>query len=331
MPPNAPHRAPFLSELRDGDTFFDATWRVSLPEHRPYKQRENGFFVVCTVADNTGSREVRCFDKPALELSVLQGATFIRCDGKVGVGQYRGQISLENLQIIEPPEDLSRFEMPMCGDFRAHQARFNDLIRGVRDPHFRALLKEIFRHEGEFWSRFAHAPAATNNHHAYRGGLLEHSGEVALLCERLAGALPHIDRDLLITAALLHDIGKIEEMECDFSSGKIEYTHAGRLVGHIVLGSCIVASAAEKIEGFPPRLKHELMHLILSHHGEPEYGAAKRPMCAEALILSQCDNLSAKIAMCAEKAEGEGDFASTGGWHNLPFAPQKLVYVGKMR
>lgn len=73
------------------------------------------------------------------------------------------------------------------------------------------------------------------------------------------------------------------------------------------------------------------MHLILSHHGEPEYGAAKRPMCAEALILSQCDNLSAKIAQCAEKADGEADFASTGGWHNLPFAPQKMIYVGKIR
>jgi 3'-5' exoribonuclease len=94
-----------------------------------------------------------------------------------------------------------------------------------------------------------------------------------------------------------------------------------------------VANAAEKIEGFPLRLKHELMHLILSHHGEPEYGAAKRPMCAEALILSQCDNLSAKIAQCGEKAKAEGppDFAQTGGWHNLPYAPQKQIYVGKMR
>lgn len=228
MADNAPLRAPYLSQLRDGDTFFEATWRISLSEHRAYKNRDNGFFVVCTVADSTGSREVRCFDKPALALADLHGANFVRCDGKVENGQYRGQIVLQNLQIIEPPADLARFEMPMCGDFRAHQARFNDLIRAVRNPHFHALLKEIFRRDGEFWPRFADAPAATHNHHAYRGGLLEHSGEVALLCERLAGALPHLDRDLLLTAALLHDIGKIEEMECDFSSGKIEYTHAGR-------------------------------------------------------------------------------------------------------
>ncbi|RYG68177.1 HD domain-containing protein [bacterium] len=287
----------------------------------------------CTVADQTGSRQVKCFDKPALPLEALHSAEFVRCDGKVGVGDFQGQISLENLQIVSAPADLSRFEMPMHGSFRAHQTRFNDLVRSVRNPDLYALLKEIFRHDGDVWTRFAESPAATNMHHNYRGGLLEHSGEVALLCERLAGALPHIDRDLLVCAALLHDIGKIEEMECDFNTGKISYTHAGTLVGHIVLGSCIVANAAEKLDGFPSRLKHELMHLILSHHGEPEYGAAKRPMCAEALILSQCDNLSAKIAQCTEKAQVDNglDFAQTGGWHNLPYAPQKQIYVGKMR
>ncbi len=333
MPDSAPLDAPLLADLRPGDSFFNATWRISLAEHRAYKNRDAGFFVVCTVADNTGSHEVRCFDKPPLALEELHSATFVRCDGKVATGSFHGQISLEKVQIIAAPADLSRFEMPVQGDFKAHQARFGDLIRSVRNPHFHALLKEIFRRDGEIWPCFEGAPAATNMHHNYRGGLLEHCGEVALLCERLAGALPHLDRDLLITAALLHDIGKIEEMECDFSSGKIQYTHAGHLVGHIVLGSCLVASAAEKIEGFPTRLKHELMHLILSHHGEPEYGAAKRPMCAEALILSQCDNLSAKIAQCAGKLEGEGDFASTGqnGWHSLPHAPQRTLYVGKMR
>lgn len=333
MPASPPIEAPVLGELRSGDSFVNATWRISAAEHRPYKNRENGFFVACTIADHTGSRPARCFDKPALSLDHLHGAHFIQCDGKVGMGQYEGHITLENLRVVDAPADLTRFEMPMPGNYRAHQARFNDLVRSVRNDHLHALLKEIFRRDGDIWSRFEESPAATNMHHNYRGGLLEHSGEVALLCDRLAGALPHIDRDLLVCAALVHDIGKIEEMECDYSSGKISYTHAGTLVGHIVLGSCIVASAAEKIDGFPDRLKHELMHLILSHHGEPEYGAAKRPMCAEALILSQCDNLSAKVAQCQEKASGDNalDFAQTGGWHNLPYAPQKQIYVGKMR
>lgn len=329
--PDVPLDAPLLSDLRPGDVFCNATWRISEVEHRAYKKKEQGFYVACTIADRDGSRAAKCFDKPPLPLADLQSARFVRCDGKVsGQESYLGQISLENLCVIAEPGDLSRFEMPRAGAWQVHQARFNDLIRGVRHPHLQALLKEIFCREGTVWPCFAEAPAATHNHHNYRGGLLEHCGEVALLCERLAGALPHLDRDLLVTAALLHDVGKIEEMECDYATGHIAYTHAGHLVGHIVLGATIVASAAERIAGFPPRLKHELMHLILSHHGEPEYGAAKRPMCAEALILSQCDNLSAKVAQCHAKT-GDDDFAAMSGWHSLPFAPPKKIYVGKLR
>ena len=149
------------------------------------------------------------------------------------------------------------------------------------------------------------------------------------MCDRMASVLPHLDRDLLVTCALLHDIGKLEEMESDLSAG--EYTPAGQLVGHIVLGTCLVASAAEKIPGFPAKLKHEVMHLILSHHGEPEWGAARRPMCAEALILSQCDTLSAKVAQCRECVGGSEDFSKFQGWHGAPHAPQNSVYVGLMR
>ena len=331
MPDSAPLDAPLLANLRPGDVFFNATWRISQPNLRAGNK---GHYVFCTLADSTGDRVAKAWNFASENFDALKNAEFVRAAGRIDTAPaYLGQIILSALEPIAPPEDLSRFEMPLHGDHKAHQARFFDLIRGVRNSHLHALLKAVFHREGDFWPCFEGAPAATNNHHNYRGGLLEHSGEVALLCERLAGALPHIDRDLLITAALLHDIGKIEEMECDFSSGKIQYTHAGRLVGHIVLGAAIVAGAAEKIEGFPTRLKHELMHLILSHHGEPEFGAAKRPMCAEALILSQCDNLSAKIAQCHAKSEGEDDFASMGqnGWHGLPYAPQRLIYTGKMR
>ena len=329
MPDHAPLDAPLLADLSPGDHFFNATWRLLQPTLRAGTK---GHYVFCTVADSTGDRVAKAWNFAPEAFDALKATEFVRAAGKVDAAAgYLGQIILSAVEPIATPADLTRFEMPLCGDFKAHQARFWDLVRGVRNPHFQALLKAVFHRDGEIWPCFSQAPAATSNHHAYRGGLLEHSGEVALLCERLAGAMPHIDRDLLITAALLHDIGKIEEMECDYSSGKISYTHAGNLVGHIVLGSCIVASAAEKIEGFPTRLKHELMHLILSHHGEPEYGAAKRPMCAEALILSQCDNLSAKVAQCRDKTDSDDDFAKTGGWHNLPYAPQKMVYVGKMR
>ena len=328
----APLESPLLAELRDGDCFVGATWRIADAQHRTYRLRDNGFFVVCTVCDRTGSREVKCFDKPPLPLADLCGA-FVRCNGKVeNKGSYCGQIQLDNLQIIPVPDDPSRFEMPLPGNFKAHQTRFWELVASVRREELRALLKAVFDKNGDLWPRFQNAPAALAHHHNYRGGLLEHCGEVALLSDRAAGALCGVDRDLLVTAALLHDIGKIDELDCDFASGAISYSHAGELVGHVVLGAQIIARAADSIPGFPLRLKTEVTHLILSHHGEPEWGAARRPMCAEALILSQCDNLSAKIAACRSGCNGaKEDFARASGWHSLPHAPQNRVYVGRMR
>jgi 3'-5' exoribonuclease len=158
--------------------------------------------------------------------------------------------------------------------------------------------------------------------------LLEHSGEVALLCDRVASTLPHLDRDLLVTAALLHDIGKLEEMENDLNAG--EYTPAGHLVGHVVLGTCTVAAAAERVPDFPAHLKHELMHLILSHHGRLEFGAARHPMCAEAIVLSLCDLMSAKTAQCRDKANADGctdftDRKDAFGWES------ERIYLGAMK
>ncbi len=281
--------------------------------------------------DCTGERVAKLWNAPDNLLESLSGSKVVKVRGFVESGsKYAGNLRLNSIEAHPEPADLTPFLPPLPGDHAAHKARFLDLIRAVKNPHLKALLKEIFDPQGELWPRFCEAPAAKSMHHSHRGGLLEHSGEVALLCERNASVLPHLDRDLLVAAALLHDIGKLEEMESGLSAGS--YTHAGELVGHVVLGTCIVAGAAAKIEGFPPRLKHEIMHLILSHHGEPEFGAARRPMCAEALILSSCDLMSAKIAQCREKSEGEGDFASmSSGWHGLPNAPTRSIYVGKMR
>ena len=280
--------------------------------------------------DCTGVVNAKLWSAPADILQTLAGAQLVSVRGQVDVSpRYRGDFKLFSIEPHPTPADLSPFLPPLPEDYQAHAGRFVDLIRSVREPHLKALLREIFHPEAELWSRFCEAPAAKTMHHAHRGGLLEHSGEVALMCDRMATVLPHIDRDLLVCCALLHDIGKLEELESDLNAG--EYTPAGQLVGHIVLGTCLVASAAEQIAGFPAQLKHEVMHLILSHHGEPEWGAARRPMCAEALILSQCDNMSAKVAQCREKAGGDEDFTRSHGWHSAPIGSQNAVYVGRMR
>ncbi len=318
-----------LTEFAPGEPIEGA---VFLAAEMSLRTTTNGSpYLQLKLRDCTGERVAKLWNAPDDILVQLKGSKMVKIRGFVESGsKYAGNFRLNSIESCEDPDDLTAWLPPLPGDHAAHVARFKELLRAVKNSHLRALLKEIFDPKGALWAQFCEAPAAKSMHHAHRGGLLEHCGEVALLCERNASVLPHLDRDLLVTAALLHDIGKLEEMESGLSAGN--YTHAGELVGHVVLGTCIVASATGKIEGFPAKLKHELMHLILSHHGEPEFGAARRPMCAEALILSLCDLMSAKIAQCRDKTDCEGDFAPLNqGWHGLPDAPQRSIYIGKMR
>ena len=289
-------------------------------------------FLQLKLRDCTAVVKAILWSAPADILDQLEGTKLVRVRGIVDASpRFRGDFKLFSIEVHPEPDDgdLTPYLTPLSKDHGAHKSRFFDLIRSVKNPHLRALLKSVFDPGGALWPRFETAPAARTMHHSQRGGLLEHSGEVALLCDRVASVLPHLDRDLLVCCALLHDIGKLEEMESDLSAG--EYTPAGQLVGHIVLGTCLVASSAEQIPDFPAKLKHEVMHLILSHHGEPEWGAARRPMCAEALILSQCDNMSAKVAQCHERATTGEDFPRLNNWHGAPNTPQNAVYVGLMR
>jgi len=321
--------SPSLAQLREGDTFANGTWRLSDVQLR---QSKNGPYMTCQLGDSTGTKPAKAWKVSEGQVETMKDAPFVRASGRVDTNpSYAGQIILEAFAAVADVEDASLYEIPLPADWKAHQIRFRELLSSVRREELRALLKEIFAKDGKIWPRFADAPAAMNQHHNYRGGLLEHSGEVALLCERASSALRGVDRDLLVCAALLHDIGKIEELECDFASGAITYSHAGELVGHVVLGAQLIARVADSLPDFPLRLKTELTHLILSHHGEPEWGAARRPMCAEALILSQCDNLSAKFAACQSGCEGEADFSKAHNWHGRPNTPQNKVYVGRLR
>jgi len=322
---DAPDASRRLIDFQPGERFENAVFAIS---DRQMKHANNGtLFLSLTLRDCTGERNARWFSPPADILAQLEGTRLVRVKGRVEIPHpvFGGSFRLESCESIETPDDLSPYLPPLPADHAAHRARFFEVVRAVKSTPLKALLKEIFRLDGEIWKAFETAPAAKGMHHSHRGGLLEHSGEVALLCERVAATLPYLDRDLLIAGALLHDIGKLDEMESDLACG--EYTTAGHLVGHVVLGTCTVASAIEKIEDFPIALKHELMHLILSHHGRPEHGAARVPMCAEAMVLSLCDLMSAKAAQCREQMDkGDcDDFTKLYGWDS------NQVYFGAMK
>ena len=163
------------------------------------------------------------------------------------------------------------------------------------------MLKYFFAEDEDFIEKFKIHSAAKSVHHGFAGGLLQHTLAVAKTCDFLAGAYPVLNRDLLVSAAIFHDAGKVRELS-DFPLN--DYTDEGQLIGHIVLGSEMVTEAAQKIEGFPPRLLTELKHCILSHHGEYEFGSPKKPAIIEAAALNFADNTDAKMEIFKEAIMG---------------------------
>jgi 3'-5' exoribonuclease len=168
----------------------------------------------------------------------------------------------------------------------------HQLIADLQDPWLRRLVEAFFLRDPEFARKFALAPAAKAMHHAWLGGLLEHTLGVARLAEKVCGLYPGINADLVMAGALLHDIGKIDEL---VYQRDLDYSTPGRLLGHVMLGVTMVREKAAQIKGFPPQTLMLLEHLILSHHGEYAYGSPKRPKTREAILLNFIDDLDAKL------------------------------------
>jgi 3'-5' exoribonuclease len=170
-------------------------------------------------------------------------------------------------------------------------AELRGIIAGMGNPHLRGLLERVFADES-IASRYKTAPAAKSIHHAWLGGLIEHVLSLCTLVRLVAPHYPQVDQDLMLTGAILHDIGKIEELTYDRGFG---YSDAGQLIGHIQIGLGIVNDKVREVPGFPPKLKLLVDHLILSHHGELEFGSPKVPLFAEAMLLHHLDNLDSKM------------------------------------
>jgi 3'-5' exoribonuclease len=218
------------------------------------------------------------------------------------VTTYRGvrRVSIDSLRPVEVFD--SRDLLP-CGlrDREEMLAELRAAVKRVRDGRLRAVVRAVFGAPG-FIDRFASCPAGSGRHHAYVGGLLEHTLAVATLCESLARSYPQADHDLLLAAALLHDVGKTEELTFDSS---FDYTDAGRLVGHVVLGERIVSRAIDGLaRPLDPDVALRLVHAVLAHHGEREWGAPCKPCSLEAVLLHHADNLDAQAAAFLDAVSG---------------------------
>jgi len=279
----------FINEMKTGDSFdeFFLVIEMQLKTTRTEK-----LYLDMELADRTGVIRAKVWDATEQMARTYKTGTYLRAAGKVQ--EYRGakQLVLDRcIPVGESDVDVSDFRKSTTKDVDGLMKEIADHVAGIKDPHLKKLLEKVFGDDA-LVEKFKAAPAARNYHHAFRGGLLEHTTNVARLAALLLTERPELRADLLMAGCLLHDIGKIDEMNAEAA---INYTDAGLLLGHLVQGVFIIEEKLRGVKNFPEDLKTNLRHIILSHHGEYEWGSPKLPMIPEALAIHYLDNLDAKL------------------------------------
>ncbi len=269
--------------------------------------REGKQFLRLELGDRTGTVEARMWDGFEDSAAAIARDDFVKIQARVELYRNKTQLSIDRLRRAELSEvDPADYFPHTAEDIEELYGRLRGFVAAVGNPWLRHLLESVVE-DAEIVPKLKRAPAAKTMHHAYLGGLLEHVVSLCGLCRAVAGHYPEADADLLLTGAILHDIGKIEELSYERS---FAYTTEGELMGHITLGLELIGKKIDSIEGFPPALRTLVQHLILSHHGRYEFGSPKLPMFREALMLHYLDDLDSKMgalrAMFAlEKGEDE--------------------------
>ena len=243
--------------------------------------------------DKTGTLDGKVWDPNSQGIADYDEKDFIEVYGEVI--NYNGNLQINIKQIrkageeeYNPADYMPTTEKSVDGMYE----QLTEFIRHISNPYLKSLLEYFFVNDQEFIKKFRSHSAAKTVHHGFSGGLLEHTLSVLRMCEYFAGSYGILNKDLLLTAAMCHDIGKTRELS---SFPDNDYTDEGQLLGHIVMGCEIIGKAADKIDGFPVMLERELKHCIVAHHGEFEYGSPKKPALAEAVALHFADDMDAKL------------------------------------
>lgn len=282
---------PGVDEIAEGE-FIAACYCVE--NKQVLRTKDDKPYLRLQLCDRSGTIEGRLWDDAERVDEWVAPGEYVGVKGRLQSFRNQRQLRIEEIVPITISDDELELFLPATPhDLEELNARLDALIESIEDPALHTLTKRLLGRESEIGRAFRRAPAAKRNHHAYVGGLLEHSISVATVCDALAGHYHHdIDRDLLVTGALVHDIGKIQEIE---TAGGFPYTDPGKLLGHIVLGIQIIRDAAREL----PELDEErlllLLHLVASHQGKYEWQSPKIPMTLEALILHFADDLDAKM------------------------------------
>lgn len=262
-----------------------------------------------TLQDKTGTIDAKIWDLGSPGIGNFESMDYVFVDADVTMFMGSNQLNVKRVRKADEEEYIASDYLPVSSKNVDHMyEELLGFIRSMDNPYLKKLTESFFVEDESFAKAFRFHSAAKSVHHGFVGGLLEHTLSVVKLCNYFAGTYPMIHRDLLLSAAMFHDLGKTQELS---TFPENDYTDDGQLLGHIMIGSEMVHDRIKTIPGFPAKLEAELKHCILSHHGELEYGSPKKPALLEAMALNFADNADAKMETMLELLQGAGD---NNGW-----------------
>ena len=288
----------YLKDLREGDMLSETYLCKS---KQVFQTKAGKSYYSLILQDKSGTLDGKIWDLgPGIDH--FESMDYIRVDAQIVSFQNALQMNIRRVHKCHEGEYDPREYMPCTDkDVKEMYQELTCYIKSMKNEYLRTLASNYFIEDKAAAKAFANHSAAKAVHHGFIGGLLEHTVGVTRMCDYIAKNYPVVNRDLLLTAAMFHDVGKVQELS---TFPENDYTDAGQLLGHIYIGAELVGKLASEIPGFPEKLKHELMHCILAHHGELEFGSPKKPALVEALALSMADNLDAKLETMKELFDG---------------------------
>ncbi|MEM0926070.1 MAG: HD domain-containing protein [Planctomycetota bacterium] len=311
-----------IAELSEGSSFSQP---FRLADKQIRVNRQGSKYLLLKLSDRTGTIVAMMWNAEDSDFESLTRGGFVHCVGRTQVHQGALQIILTSISdTSDALIDLAEFDRFDSAAAEASLNEIRQILGSLRNVHLRELGKSFFENE-DFVNRFRIASAAVSNHHAYPGGLLRHTLDLMQLCQLIGPRYAKLDVDRLTFGAFLHDLGKIEEIS---SEGDLSYTDRGQLVGHLVIGVEMLSDAIERYEhdsgtDFPRELRLHLEHMIVSHHGQLEFGSPRVPATLEAVALHHIDNLDAKLVWFDSLIDS--DLTSDGNWTNyIPAIGRKL-------
>ena len=302
----------YIETFHEGDKIND----IYLCKYRQSAVAKNGkIYENVVFQDKTGMIDGKIWDPNSAGIGDFEALSYVWITGEVTNFQGTLQLNVKRARRADASEYVAEDYLPVSEkDIDQMYADLMKHMEKVKNPYLKKLISMYFVDNQAFIEAFKKHSAAKTVHHSFVGGLLEHTLGVVRLCDFYVTQYPYLNRDLLLTAALFHDIGKLKEIS-NFPEN--DYTDDGQLLGHIVMGSELTGFACRHIQGFPKKLMSELQHCILAHHGELEYGSPKKPALPEAVALNYADNTDAKLETMREIMKSAGPNAEWLGYNKL--------------